>query len=123
MTARKQVELPEPGYSERTGDRIRAFLASMRPLDGSGAGDDKEYHRGRSLIERLALSATEEDDPTLRLGAAQCADVLNYLGRSEPIEERDWWKDPRNAPNHVIGYEMVLRALERSLRDVGSAQS
>ena len=71
---------------------------------------------GRSVIERLALSADEENRPTLGLSSAECADALNFLGRSEPREPRDWWKDPENAPSHVVGFYLTLGSLEDSLR-------
>jgi hypothetical protein len=108
-----------PFPSEATSDRIRAFLASMRPLRGSDAAGCDEYQRGRALIERLALSGFEQEPPSLRLNAAQCADVLNFLARSEPVEPRGWWRDPRDAPSHVVGHHLVLWALEDSLRELG----
>ena len=100
------------GYSEATAGRIRAFLASMRHLRGCNVADDDHYQDGRSVIERLALSADEENRPTLGLSSAECADALNFLGRSEPREPRDWWKDPENAPSHVVGFYLTLGSLE-----------
>jgi hypothetical protein len=88
----------------------------MRPLIGVDISEDKAYFCGRSLIERLALSSHEEDHPTLRLNATQCADVLVFFERSEPVEARGWWRDPEDAPSHVVGYHLVLGALESSLR-------
>src|SRR5580700_11009502 len=86
--------------SEDTADRIRAYLASVCPLSGCDVsaartytGADDYYQRGRSLIERLALSARGTHDPTLQLTATQAADVLYFIHNSEPIAPRTWWVD------------------------------
>jgi hypothetical protein len=56
-----------PNYSDETAARLRAYLASMAPLGGyeTGAWDMESCQRGRALIERLALSAPEDDPPGL----------------------------------------------------------
>ena len=109
--------LPPIGASDQTADRIRAFLMSVRPLQGvadiEGGG---RYQRGRALIERMALSAKEEEDPTIVLSPLHCADVLKFLSSVEPLEPQTWWQDPDDAPSHLVGFEFVLRTLERSLR-------
>jgi hypothetical protein len=112
-------------HNDHTDRRLRAFLASMRPLPGcADIEDGDEYQRGRSAIERLANNAQGDDYPTLRLSIREVADVLNYLGSSSPIDERDWWKDPDDAPSHSAGYKMLMDALEASLRtDPGPARS
>jgi hypothetical protein len=99
-----------------TGPQVLAFLASMRPMRGCDVDDDQGFHRGRALIERLALSAQEEGPPRLRFTLSQAADVMRFLGRIEPIEQRDWWNDPKDGPSHVCGYTVVLDAIEDSLR-------
>jgi hypothetical protein len=119
---RSQLSLPSSRYSERTSDRLRAYLASVRPLgDVADIAEGDEYQRGRGLIERMALSMgdAEHDWPSLRLSAAQCADVLRFVSQSEPLEPRAWWADPPDAPSHVCGYEMVLGCVEKSLRGLG----
>jgi hypothetical protein len=93
-----------------TANRLRAYLASMQPLRGSD-GDDDIYQRGRSLIERMAISSRGDQLPSIRLTARQCADVLHFIATSEPIEPRTWWKDPENAPSHVVGFGFVLWAI------------
>jgi hypothetical protein len=109
-----------PAYTDDTGPRIRAYLASVRPLRGvSGLGDDQRYQRGRSAIERLALSAAGEDSPTHRLSVSQCADVAYFVSSSEPLDARHWWQEPRNAPSHVVGFHMVMDAVEAALRPIG----
>lgn len=102
--------------SETTTDRIRAFLATMRPLRGSAIAGDEQYESGRSIIERVALSTEDMERPTLHLTPDQCADVLNFLSRSEPVEPEGWWRDPEDAPCHVAGLFLLLGALEDSLR-------
>lgn len=122
MSAKKPAVAKQPP-SEATSDRIRAFLASMRPLRGCDAASREEYQLGRALIERLALSARDDDYPTLRLTAEQCADVLNFLSRSEPIEEEGWWQDDQDGPSHLCGFYEVIIALETSLRARGRKSS
>lgn len=114
-----------PGYTDRTADRLRAYLASVRPLRGvAGIAESDEYQRGRALIESMALAAGRADEwPSLRLSVAQCADVLHFVYESEPVNARAWWSDPTEAPSHVCGYLMALGCVEGSLRRVGGRQS
>lgn len=100
---------------DHTGRRLQAFLASMRPLDGNYDRNDG-YYRGRSLIEHLALSAVGTENPTLPLTAIDCADILHFVCGSEPLEPKNWWKDPKHGPSHVCGFIFVLRAVEGHLR-------
>jgi hypothetical protein len=89
----------------------------MRPLRGvADVTESEEYQRGRSTIERLALSAVGEGSPSLRLTAAECADVLHFMHFSEPVKPKTWWEDPIDEPSHVVGYYMLLYTLDRSLR-------
>jgi hypothetical protein len=107
-------EAPEIGYSDDTDARIRAFLASMQCL----FDEDEVYegfHRGRSVIERIARSATGADDPKIRLSLNNCRDVLHFLAQVQPREPIGWWKDPEDAPSHVVGLQLVLFALKASL--------
>jgi hypothetical protein len=116
---RSQLPGPSTRYSDRTSDRLRAYLASVRPLRGFAEG--AEYQRGRALIERIAMSMgdIEHDWPSFRLSTAQCADVLRFVFESEPLEPRAWWADPTDAPSHVCGYVMVLGCVEKNLRGLG----
>jgi hypothetical protein len=93
---------------DSTANRIRAYLASMQPLCGSDVSDDDIYHRGRSLIERMALKSSGIENPDIRLTARQCRDVLHFVACSEPIEPRTWWDDPKDAPSHAVGFTFVL---------------
>lgn len=107
--------------SEHTADRIRAYVASLQPRDGSSK--DQAYHRGRAIIEQLALSCPTgpEDtyeDPQLTLTPAQIADVVNFIHGAEPIDSRAWWDDPKHTPNHICGFMFVLHAIEDSLRQM-----
>ncbi|MGO9592984.1 MAG: hypothetical protein ACLQFF_12565 [Steroidobacteraceae bacterium] len=108
-----------PGYSDNTADAVRAYLASLQPVDGCDLTDDKSYWNGRVLIERIALSAKGEDVPTLRLSVSECADVLRFIHCSQPVRRSAWWRDPPGKPSHLIGFIMVLQVLENSLRAVG----
>lgn len=114
------VEVEACHQNDRTDNRIRAYLASMAPIRGVGSyRDDIEEanRRGRSLIERLALSASGYEDPQLRLTAEQMADVLSFVTCVEPVDLKGWWKDTLNGPSHVCGFHSVLRALQASLRE------
>lgn len=107
-------ELPASGASDKTADRIRAFLASVRPWDDFHV--DARFHRGRALIDRMAMIATDTETPTLELSAAQCADVIQFLHHVEPFEPLTWWKDPEDAPSHLCGLSLVMQVLENNLR-------
>lgn len=104
---------------DRSDNRIRAYLASVRPMRDVdfGGETDEANQRGRSLIERLAISAADTADvPPLRLSAGQVADVLSFVHCSEPIDPANWHVDPDNEPSHLVGLTLVLSALEASLR-------
>lgn len=111
------------GYSENTDARLRAYLASVQPVPDVEWSDNRPYHRGRSLIERLALSAKGDDPPTLMLSASDCADVACFISRSFPIDPETWWNDPKDAPSQVVGFMFVLDAIENSLREVRNARA
>jgi len=104
---------------DSTPARIRAFLAAVVPLRGSDAAEDERYQRGRSLIERLALSAEggdTYDPPTLNLTTTECADVLYFVSRSEALDGPTWWDDPKDAASHLCGFMFIMDAVEESLR-------
>lgn len=105
--------------SDATADRLRAYIASMRPLRGVDLDDDDRYQRGRALIERLAIAAGDTNtDPALRLTARDCADVLAFIAASEPLEPATWWDDPPEGPSQVAGFYLLVRGLEPSLRAI-----
>jgi hypothetical protein len=110
------LPLPACRSNDDTDRRILAFLASMQPLRG-GSGEVEEFHRGRSIIERMAISAEGDGEPTIRLTAEHCADVLKYLAGVEPLEPLTWWQDPPDSPSHLVGFQFVLHVLEANLRE------
>jgi hypothetical protein len=99
---------------DQTGRRILAYLASVMPRDGGAVLPD--YHKGRSVIEHMALSARGDGDPTLKLSATDCANVLYFVQCSAPIEPRTWWDDPKDSPSQVVGFCTVLGVLNDNLR-------
>jgi hypothetical protein len=109
-------------HPDRTDNRLRAYIASMRPLRGCCWREEIEeiHQRGRVLIERLAISARGDGDPEFLLKADECADVLRYMASLEPLDPRAWWRDPSDGPSHVVGFNLLLRALERSLREIAA---
>jgi hypothetical protein len=112
----------EPADSDNTGPRIHAYLASVRPLHGvAGISDRPEFQRGRALVERMAVTAPGTDAPTLKLSAAQCADVLYFISHVEPLEPQTWWQDPKYGPSHFVGYTFVLETLQGALRQFAKA--
>ncbi len=112
---RKTVSVPS-GYSDDTGPRIQAYLAQLQPLRGIDAGDTDEYRNAISAISRLAASAAGTDSPTYQFTQEQAADVLLFMRLSEPVDPVTWWTDPKDAPSHVCGWELVLQAVEDALR-------
>lgn len=106
---------------DRTDNRLRAYVASIRPLRGCVWRDDIEEanQRGRGLVERLALSAEDTGLPKLRLTASEVADVLSFIHCSETIDPENWWREPDDEPSHVVGLNLLLSALEASLREPG----
>jgi hypothetical protein len=103
-------------HEERTDVRIRAYLASMRPKRGCDYGEEieEQIHRGRSPIEKLALSAEDDDAPSLRLSADQCTDILTYMSSVEPINPATWWDD-ENGISKIAGLNFVFDVMADSL--------
>jgi len=119
MSAVRSRREPAPSlYREEfdhTDLRIRAYLARVVPLEGISVSH--EYHRGRSLIERMALSAIGDGPPRLQLCLADCADVLEFMRSSEPgVQTNIWLRDPPDAPSHQVGWRLVLDAVMSALR-------
>jgi hypothetical protein len=100
---------------DQTGRRILAYLASVEPLDAGAVLP--AYHKGRSVIEHMALSARGASDPGLRLSVDDCANVLYFVQLSVPIEPRTWWEDPKGTPSQIVGFTMVVGAVEKALRE------
>jgi hypothetical protein len=114
---------PPRGYSDATTDRLRAYLASVRPRGGTvylDAEIEQQPRRGRPLVERLAKSSSGADLPDLPLSAGECADILAFMASVEPVDPRTWWSDPSDAPSHVCGFAILLGALEQSMRQLES---
>lgn len=123
MATRKSTraaQAPDHYHPDATGAQLLALMASLRTQRGSsGLADEDEYQRGRSVIERIAISAGNSDEEApMRLTAAQCADVLHYLDSCEPIEPRTWWDDPEEGHSHVAGFYRLIRCMEASLREL-----
>jgi hypothetical protein len=65
----------------------------------------------------MAMSAKDEDDPSITLSADHSAHVLHFLSCVEPLEPVVWWEDPDDSPSHLVEFVFVLRTLEKSLRE------
>lgn len=113
-TTTRPGQAPPLDYSDDTGPRIRAYLASVLPLGRSG--EDEDYKRGRVLIERMALSARGEDDPRIELSAEDCADVLAFVRDSVPFDESTWFDEREDSPSHLCGLQFILASVIDNLR-------
>jgi hypothetical protein len=105
-------------YSDDAGERISAFLGSVRTTRGmeEDAEELEGFHSGREAIEQMARTAPDTDNPLTTFPANRCADVLTFLRCVEPVDKVNWWIDPKAAPSHVVGFQLVLICLEESLR-------
>jgi hypothetical protein len=120
----REPQLPigaAPPESDDTAERLRAFLASIRPRRDVEFSDDEFLYQGRALIEQLAASSIECGMPTLRLTRKQCVTVLEFMSSCEPIDLKNWWLD-KNSISHVCGYMKVLQALAESVGALGARQ-
>jgi hypothetical protein len=120
-----QTTIDTVDITDRTRERIRAFIYSMRPLSGvAGLAGSDEYQDGRVLLERLADSAGDgAGDPTLRFSTEQRAQVCDYLRSIEPFDYANWWVDPEDAPSRACGFQFVVGAIANSLREENPAVS
>lgn len=101
---------------ERTDNRIRAFLAAVKP----GGDPLDEWTRGRSVIERMANHSHGCGEPRLALTLEECADVLSFLEGSEPTDPKAFY-DGWAIPSPHIGMMFVLRAVRDRLVRRGRA--
>ena len=114
MGNRKQ-KLPElTERDEETGATIRSFLASVRPLRGCCHCDDDQFHRGRALVELLALSA--EDHLAPPLSSADYANILRFIHGIEPIEPKYFFVDRDGVRTPQCGLNTLLEIVEQHLR-------
>jgi hypothetical protein len=97
-----------------------AFLTSMEPMGGLNEEflDSEDFHYARKLIERLAACPKDAlDKPAIVMPLSDCAEILWFLTKIEPREKRDWWvDDSEDAPSPVVGLQIVLQAIEESIR-------
>lgn len=116
-------EQPQPSGeadSDRTADRIRAFLDRVQTLSGCVFDEERTatHKRAQKAIERLAASAHKTEAPQATLTVAECADVLRYLADIEPVDAATWFDD--SGVSHLCGQMFIFEALERSLRGAQS---
>lgn len=98
---------------EHTDNRIRGYLAAVRPTSGGPPVDS--WWLGRSVIERMAIHSKDYDEPDLELTLEECADALRFVECSEPINPRAFYSPMANPSPHV-GMMFVLRAIADRLR-------
>jgi hypothetical protein len=105
-------------YIDHTMPRILAYLASVCAVEGEfcRAEDQNEFSRGHALVRRMAFSAAGMDVPCVRLTVEECADVVMFLSHVEPIEPREFFKEPDDVPSHLVGYYLVLANVRNELR-------
>jgi hypothetical protein len=84
---------------------------------------DERIYRGRSLIERIALSAEDEGMPDLELSSTEVANVLCFIAAAEPASRQTWWTEPRDTPCHITDHMLLLQTLEASLRQLGKSRA
>jgi hypothetical protein len=105
-------------HSDETAPRIRAFLASMRPTRGVmlNEASDESFHRGRAVIEKLAICSVGTELPAVIISLREVADVLFFLAAIGPVDLKSWWDEPIECTSAICGYHSVLNALEESIR-------
>lgn len=64
-------------------ETVRAFLASVRPLEGCCFCDSAALYAGQAAIGRLARSLDGRGAPP---DIAQCVDILTFLSSIQPID-------------------------------------
>lgn len=107
-------------YSERTTDRILAWLGSLESIFPDDPDQDAY---ARSIVYRIARSANNEDDrPKLKLTADEAAEVLRFMAQATPADPAIWWEDPMDAPSRVCGFQAVLFSIIESIDPARTAQ-
>ena len=110
-----------PAPSEETFDRIRAYLDSMRRLQGCATSSTYEAGRAAIIWIGAQCRGNESAMPNVELSGKACADILDFIGGSEPLEPATWWDDPPDAASPVCGLQAVLYAVECNMRALAPA--
>lgn len=103
---------------EHTRERMLAYLAAVQPM--RGLPPSESYLRGRGLIQALAESAVDYDEPSRQLTLVECEDVIEFLRHSEPRQPVEFHKEPKGAPSHRVGLMMVYNALHEAVSARGA---
>jgi hypothetical protein len=82
----------------------------------AGIEDRPQYQQGRTLIEWMAASTLGHAVPVIRLSAEDCADVLNFMSSSEPIDSDRWMTEADGEPSHIVGQMLILECIEDAMR-------
>lgn len=103
-----------------TGPRIRAFIRSMRLLDGCTLSSEEldSYARGLVALELLAETSKGCLSPKRKLTVEECADIAHFISWVTPKAPKGWWDDPDNAPSRACGLMFIMQAVRDSLRAV-----
>lgn len=123
-------DTPEPASTssaidEENRDNVLAYADGMQSIVGVIFGDNVQacMNRGREQIKRWARDggANMRDDGRLaiRLTLEGCADVLSFMGNTEPIKPME--ANDEESPNRYCGYILVVEALEESLRSAAAS--
>jgi hypothetical protein len=102
-------EVPE----ERDSNRIRAFLAKVKPLSGCTVGELDEYWQARSLIEQLALAYDVENE-NYHWDANECGMAVQFLHWIEPVKGSCFCND-RSRINLTCGFHAILQFIADQL--------
>lgn len=114
--AKTQLKVVEDQHElEYTHARIYAYLHALQPLGGCEMSE--AHHRGRELVAILAETSRGDGLPKRRLTLSECADVLLFMGTSEPRNRKSFYVDQRGQPSVECGFHLVLDAIERTLRN------
>lgn len=112
MAKHAVVSMDEEMRLEHTDSRIRAYLAALRPIPGGSPLDS--WHRGRAVVERMAIHSNGYDEPKIALTLEECADVLRFIAASEPFEPLAFYSSRAN-PSPQVGMMFVLRVVSDHL--------
>ncbi len=105
---------------ECTDRRLRAYVAALVPLRGCQVSE--EWHRGRALIEQLAVSSVEPYGPQRVLTLEECAAVLRFMHSSEPLDPATFFAESDTYPSVACGQMAVFEALENAVHAAMAAE-
>jgi hypothetical protein len=124
ISSRPSVLETSIGYSDKTSDQIRAYLASVRATESEL--EERHVH-AHALIEHIAAICERQGDPYSTpsglLNAEDAGEILRFIANVRPLDPANFWNTPEDVPNPACGYVILLQLVVESIEPPEAAHA